>query len=184
MSRPNDGRLGDQTCTERYVGGCEYRLGDSREHQRDPAFVRATRGRQYRMGARALPNGQYAPVTGDGATSQGEPGQTPRFDFAEHVFRFNAAVQTGDWTQYIERFADDASLEFVGPPVGPFTGRAAIHEAYAQQPPDDKIELDGPVVVDSDQLVVPYRWARTGATGTMRVTERAGRIVRLVVTFN
>ena len=75
-------------------------------------------------------------------------------------------------------------LEFVGPPVGPFSGRAAIREAYARQPPDDKIELDGPVTAESDELVVAYRWARTGATGSIRVTERAGRITRLVVTFN
>ena len=93
-------------------------------------------------------------------------------------------MEAGDWIEFTDRFTEDAVLEFVGPPVGPFTGRAAIREAYALHPPDDKIELDGPVVADSNELVVPYRWARTGANGTMRVTERAGRIVRLVVTFN
>jgi steroid Delta-isomerase len=123
-------------------------------------------------------------VGGDSSTSRGDQAQTPRFDFDEHVLRFNAAVETGNWTAFTDRFPEDAVLEFVGPPVGPFSGRAAIHEAYARHPPDDKIELAGPVVADSDELVVPYRWASTGASGSMRVTERAGRIVRLVVTFN
>jgi steroid delta-isomerase len=108
----------------------------------------------------------------------------PEFSFEEHVRRFNAAVDSGVWTAFVEQFADDAVLEFVGPPVGPFAGRAAIAEAYARNPPDDEVELAGPVRTDGDELVVPYRWVSTGATGTMRVSERAGRIVRLVVTFD
>jgi steroid delta-isomerase len=123
-------------------------------------------------------------VSEDALTARGDLAQTPRFDFDEHVLRFNTAVETGNWTNFTDRFAEDASLEFVGPPVGPFNGRTAILEAYTGHPPDGKIELDGPVVVDSDELVVPYRWAGTGATGPMRVTERAGRIARLVVTFD
>jgi steroid delta-isomerase len=101
----------------------------------------------------------------------------------EHVRLFNAAVDSGVWDAFVARFADDAVLEFVGPPVGPFVGRAAIYEAYTQSPPDDTIELDGPAVTRGDNVVVPYRWTTTGATGTMRFTERGGHIARLVVTF-
>jgi len=108
----------------------------------------------------------------------------PSFDFDEHVRLFNNAVESGIWTSFVEQFAEDAVLEFVGPPVGPFTGRAVIRDAYVHNPPDDKIDLDGPVGIDSAELVVPYKWVSTGATGTLRVTERAGRIVRLVVTFD
>jgi steroid Delta-isomerase len=123
-------------------------------------------------------------VSGDPLTSRGDFPQTPSFDFDEHVLRFNVAVDTGDWSQFTDRFAEDASLEFIGPPIGPFTGREAIHRVYALHPPDDKIELYGPVVADFEELVVPFRWARTRATGTMRVTEQSGQIARLVVTFN
>jgi hypothetical protein len=114
----------------------------------------------------------------------GDPTRTPTFDLDEHVRLFNAAVDSGIWTSFVEQFAEDAVLAFVGPPVGPFTGRAEIYGAYVQSPPNDKIELDGPVAVDADESVVPYKWVTTGATGTMRVTQRAGRIIRLVVTFN
>jgi steroid delta-isomerase len=117
-------------------------------------------------------------------TARGHQAKTTRFDFDEHVQQFNTAVETGDWSNFTERFAENATLEFVGAPVGPFSGRSAILQAYTDSPPKDKIDLDGPVVVDSDELVVPYRWAGTGETGTMRVTERGGRIVRLVVTFD
>jgi steroid delta-isomerase len=102
----------------------------------------------------------------------------------EHVRSFNAAVDSGVWDTFVERFADDAVLEFFGPPVGPFVGRAAIYGAYTQSPPDDTIELDGPEVVIGDEVVVPYRWMASGATGTMRFTRRGTHIARLIVTFD
>jgi steroid delta-isomerase len=105
-------------------------------------------------------------------------------DIGEHVRVFNAAVESGDWGRFVEQFADDAVLEFVGPPVGPFVGKGAIAEAYAVSPPDDTIELDGQAATESGELIVRYRWSATGATGTMRFTERAGVIGRLVVTFD
>ena len=102
----------------------------------------------------------------------------------EHVRLFNAAVDNGVWDAFVDRFADDAVLEFVGPPVGPFVGRAAIYEAYLRSPPNDTIVLNGPPVTDEVELVVPYRWMADGATGTMRFTPRGGHIARLVVTFD
>lgn len=103
----------------------------------------------------------------------------------EHVAAFNTAVRTGGWDAFAARFADDAVLAFVGPPVGPFAGRAAIAAAYAAQPPDDTIAIAGPVTVEGDEVVVPYRWDATGATGTMRLTPAPdGLLARLVVTFD
>jgi len=108
----------------------------------------------------------------------------PGFDIDEYVRSFNAAVERGDWTGVVEHFTDDATLEFVGPPVGPFRGRAAILEAYTRNPPDDTIEIGAPALGDPGELVVPYTWVGTGATGTLSVREHGGRIVRLVVTFD
>jgi steroid Delta-isomerase len=102
----------------------------------------------------------------------------------KHISGFNAAVTEGDWSTFVAGFADDAVLEFVGPPVGPFAGRDAIAAAYAANPPDDTISANGPARDDGDETVVPYRWNATGATGTMRFTEHDGRIQRLVVTFD
>jgi steroid Delta-isomerase len=88
-------------------------------------------------------------------------------DAAAHVAAFNAAVATGDWDPFADRFADDATLAFVGPPVGPFEGREAIAAAYAAQ------------------TVVPYRWDTTGATGTMRFCAAPDDAVQtLTVTFD
>jgi hypothetical protein len=106
------------------------------------------------------------------------------FDVQGYVRIFNAAVDTGAWTTLAEQFADDATLEFVGPQVGPFTGRAAILEAYTRDPPDDKIEIGTPVSAREGEWVAPFRWVSTGATGSMHIVERGGRIVRLVVTFD
>ena len=102
----------------------------------------------------------------------------------DHVDAFNHAVMTGGWPSFADRFAEDAVLEFVGPPVGPFVGRAAILDAYLENPPDDTIEISGPVVVDGAEFVVPYRWTTTRATGTMRFTVRSSETAHLTVTVD
>jgi ketosteroid isomerase-like protein len=102
----------------------------------------------------------------------------------EHVGRFNAAVRSSDWGDFLELFADDAELAFEGVPVGPFSGRDAIAQAYREQPPDDQMRvLD--VTADGDRIVAGYAWlAEPGVrAGEMRI-DRDGRLIRrLVVTF-
>ncbi|HEX6663901.1 MAG TPA: nuclear transport factor 2 family protein [Gaiellaceae bacterium] len=81
----------------------------------------------------------------------------------EHVARFNAAVESGDWAPMLEQFADDAELEFRGLPVGPFSGRDAIAAAYADQPPDDMVRL------------LEERERERSRRGSLCVARRAGR---------
>jgi steroid delta-isomerase len=100
-----------------------------------------------------------------------------------HVESFNDAVRSGDFSEMVERFAPDAELSFEGVPVGPFSGKAAIVQAYEQQPPDDTIDLLGSE--GHDPVVGRYSWSRDeGAqSGRMLLYERDGLIERLVVTF-
>lgn len=105
-------------------------------------------------------------------------------DVDDHVRVFNAAVLNHDWSAFVARFADDAVVEFVGVPAGPYVGRDAIAAAYEHSPPDDTIEAVGAPSVEAGETVVPYRWTTSGATGTMRFTERDNQIGRLVVTFD
>jgi steroid Delta-isomerase len=81
----------------------------------------------------------------------------------------------------LEHFADDAQMEFVGVPVGPFLGRDAIEEAYRAQPPDDELV----VLDDRGDGTARYAWAKRPdrAAGDLRLTVADGRITRLVVTF-
>jgi len=101
---------------------------------------------------------------------------------AEHVASFNHGVRTGDWEPMLSRFGDEAEMEFVGVPVGPFRGRDAIGEAYRTQPPDDELL----VLEDRGDGTARYAWAKTPdrAAGELRLTIVDGRIVRLVVTFD
>jgi hypothetical protein len=94
-----------------------------------------------------------------------------------HVENFNHGVRTGDWSRLLDLLADDAELEFVGIPVGPFRGREAIAEAYAVQPPDDEI-----VLLDGGPR---YAWlgAPERPAGELRLEERDGRIARLRVMY-
>ena len=102
-----------------------------------------------------------------------------------HVDRFNQAVRTGDWEPMMEHFTENAELRFEGVPAGPFEGRETIAEAYRAQPPDDEVRI-----LDSDQVgdetIAGYAWAAEPdkRAGEMRLTERDGRIARLVVTFD
>jgi steroid delta-isomerase len=103
----------------------------------------------------------------------------------QHVDRFNRAVRSGEWEAMTSHFTDDAELRFEGIPVGPFEGRETITAAYREQPPDDEVLL-----LDTDQIgdetIAGYAWAADPErrAGEMRLTERDGRIARLVVTFD
>ena len=103
----------------------------------------------------------------------------------EHVERFNAGVRAGDFSSMLAGLTDDAELEFVGVPAGPFHGRAEIAEAYRVQPPDDEI-LIVDERADADTLVAGYAWSTDPGTraGELRLTVRDGLIRRLVVTFD
>jgi ketosteroid isomerase-like protein len=76
-----------------------------------------------------------------------------------HVSSFNRAVLSGDYTEMLSRFADDAELVFEGVPAGPFRGRDAIARAYAEQPPDDTVELLE--IIDGNPVVARYSWSAT-----------------------
>jgi ketosteroid isomerase-like protein len=102
----------------------------------------------------------------------------------DHVRRFNEAVRSGDYASMVGGFAADAEMSFQGVPVGPFSGREAIAEAYAQQPPDDEIFVLGEPRVDGETVEADYAWAREGTrAGRLILTAREGEIARLVVTF-
>ena len=100
----------------------------------------------------------------------------------DHVACFNEGLRTGDWSAMLADFTDDAELEFVGVPVGPFVGRAAIAEAYRTQPPDDELVI----VEDRGDGTARYAWATTPQqpAGDLRLTVVGDRIMRVVVTFD
>ena len=102
----------------------------------------------------------------------------------DHVRRFNEAVRSGDYAPMVAGFAADAEMSFRGVPVGPFAGREAIAEAYAQQPPDDEILVLGRPRVEGETVETDYAWVREGTrAGRLILTAREGEIARLVVTF-
>jgi len=103
----------------------------------------------------------------------------------QHVDRFNRAVRSGEWKEMMSHFTEDAELRFEGVPAGPFEGRETITAAYREQPPDDEVLI---LVADQvgDETIAGYAWAADPErrAGEMRLTERDGRIARLVVTFD
>jgi steroid delta-isomerase len=98
-----------------------------------------------------------------------------------HVAGFNEGVRTGDWSAMLEQLSDDAVLEFVGIPVGPFAGKEAIAEAYRTQPPDDELVVLEPLGENS----VVYAWSREPArpAGELHLTVEDGCVTRVRVLY-
>ena len=101
-----------------------------------------------------------------------------------YIAAHNAAVRSGDWSEFGSWFADDAELRFEGAPVGPFRGRAEIHAAYERQPPDDEVEIRN-VREGGGRTTADYGWRRDGGVraGELRVRWEGDRIGELVITF-
>jgi hypothetical protein len=98
------------------------------------------------------------------------------------VAAFNAAVRSGDWESFADRFAPDASMAFIGVPAGPFLGRAEIARAYAEQPPTDTMTVGA---VDSTGAVdtVRFTWS-AGGSGTMQLDWQGPLVTGLQVAFD
>lgn len=105
--------------------------------------------------------------------------------FERHVERFNEGVRTGDFSSMLEQFADDAELEFVGVPAGPFVGKDEIAAAYAQQPPDDEVDILD-VREEEGIVIADYAWRTEDGkrAGRLILTPSDGEIAKLVITFD
>ena len=80
---------------------------------------------------------------------------------------------------------EDAELAFEGVAVGPFRGKPAIAQAYAEQPPDDEIVILRARESGEDLVVADYAWRAEPASraGSMILRLRGAEIDRLLVTF-
>jgi steroid delta-isomerase len=100
----------------------------------------------------------------------------------QHVAAFNAAVRSGEWTVFADRFTPGATMAFTGVPAGPFTGREEIARAYAQQPPADTMAVRAASTA-GPRDTVSFAWT-AGGTGTMQLTWESGLVARLEVSFD
>jgi steroid Delta-isomerase len=102
---------------------------------------------------------------------------------ARHVAAFNESVRSGEWAGFARRFTFDATMQFAGVPVGPFTGREAIAAAYISQPPSDTLTVTSGISSgDVDELW--FAWDGSGATGSMTVRWSGDLIAELTVSFS
>jgi hypothetical protein len=106
----------------------------------------------------------------------------------EYVATFNGCVPSGDFSRLLAGLSDDAVLRFDNvPPSGTsleFAGRPAYTAAYAEQPPDDQIEVTTEPREENGEVVVGFAWAHHHSPGTMRLAVRGDDLItRLTVTF-
>jgi hypothetical protein len=96
---------------------------------------------------------------------------------SRHVTEFNDAVEARAFGMFLTLFSDDAVIRFENVPAAgtlEFAGRDAYTSAYQQQPPDDQIDISGPVSPDGLSVTVPFTWRRDKEPGTMRLSYRPG----------
>lgn len=104
-------------------------------------------------------------------------GRTPAELAARHVAAFNRAVLGRDFGDFLAGFADDAVMRFENVPgagVLAYEGRIAYAAAYAEQPPDDQIEIVGPVIQAGSETVIPFAGATPRAAQSCSLPRAAG----------
>jgi hypothetical protein len=102
-----------------------------------------------------------------------------------HVERFNAAVRSGSYEEFVAGFAADAVMSFGGAPpvVGrSIVGRSAIRQAYESQPPTDTLTVVSVSGTPADAEVA-FAWDH-GGTGTMHLSWSGGLVTRLAIAFD
>lgn len=97
-----------------------------------------------------------------------------------HVELFNDAVSSGDYDLFLATFADDAVMRFDGLPLGPFVGRLAIKEAYANRPATDTIALIDMEEIGTDAVNASFEWD-AGGTGQMFLRWSQTKLVELSI---
>lgn len=101
------------------------------------------------------------------------------------VSAFNAGARSGDFSAFVDLFADDAVLEFEGiNDYGPFTGQAAIAAKFATDPPDDQIRVTR-WKTHGARIVAEFRWLDIpeASGGCLIITPREERIAHMTVAF-
>jgi ketosteroid isomerase-like protein len=96
---------------------------------------------------------------------------------AHHVAEFNDAVLACNFALFLLLFTDDAVIRFENVPdkgTLEYKGREAYTRAYAEQPPDGKIDISADVRLEGPDVIVPFKWKRDGSPGTMRLRYTAG----------
>ena len=90
-------------------------------------------------------------------------------------------MRTGDWSPMLALMTDDVALEFVGIPIGPFSGRDAVGEAYRAYPPTACLH----VLEDRGDGTAVYAWLNEPdrPAGEMHIEERDGLISRLRILY-
>jgi len=105
----------------------------------------------------------------------------------DYVAVFNAAVASGDYEPLLARYTDDAVLRFENvPPEASslqFAGRQAIADAYAQNPPDDQIDLTGEPASTGEHVAVAFAWRRDQSPGVLDFAISGNMIGGLTVIF-
>jgi len=105
----------------------------------------------------------------------------------DYVAAFNAAVASGNYEPLLARYSEDAVLRFENvPPEAAsleFNGRQAIADAYAQNPPDDQIDLTGEPADRGEHVTVGFAWRRDQSPGVLDFVRADGLISGLTVIF-
>ena len=75
----------------------------------------------------------------------------------QYIYLHNLGVETEDFSAMLGLFAGDAQMIFKNISTGPFYGRDSIREAFAVNPPQDKLRIFRIERLDED-IEVEYGW--------------------------
>ena len=88
---------------------------------------------------------------------------------------YQLALEENRHLKQHRRAPEAASLEFAG--------RQAIADAYAQDPPDDQIDLTGEPIARGEHVTVGFAWRRDQSAGVLDFVLSTDLISALTVIF-
>lgn len=98
------------------------------------------------------------------------------------VARYNDGITTRDFSAFLATLTDDAVFEFEGmPDRGPLTGKAAIAQHFADDPPDDRISVKRWRVREGT-ILAEFAWSDIPeGGGCLILQQREGLIAHLTI---
>jgi steroid delta-isomerase len=100
-----------------------------------------------------------------------------------HSTLFNEGVRSGDFGPWLDTFAAEAVVTYVGLPIGPLHGRDEIAKAYVEHPPSSPMRVEESSV-DGDRVTGRFVWVDAPTTGGIFVlTLRDDKLIGMDVTL-
>jgi hypothetical protein len=99
----------------------------------------------------------------------------------EYIKRHNEGVTTGDFSNLIQLFDQNAQFRFLKIPFGPMIGVQDIAEGFSKHPPVDHLVITNLLMKSKTIVKAVYAWQNSSETGTIELHFLDNLIVTVLI---